>query len=370
MKKRKLNYKEKIDYLRLARTENVGPITFHQLIRKFGTADIALNAIPSLASKGGRKRKLIIPTIEEIKNELEEIEKLEAELICFCEPDYPEYLREISDAPPTLTLRGHSTLLHKKQIGIVGARNASMNGRKMAERLTKALCDEDFVITSGLARGIDTTAHHNALQTGTIAAVAGGVDIVYPKENQTLYEQIIETGCVVSEQPLGSQPKSHLFPKRNRIISGLSLGIVVIEATKRSGSLITARMAIEQGREVFATPGSPLDPRAAGPNGLIKQGAQLVENVEDILVNLNSHQLRLCEHSHDEFEDKPIIIDENSLKTAREKILMNLSTSPIEVDELVRQCQMSLPLVLTILLELELAGRLDRQAGNQIALIG
>lgn len=370
MKKKKLNANERLDWLRLTRTENVGPITFHQLINRYGNAGKALDAIPELAAKGGRKRKLVIPPVQTIKDELENIEKIGATLICCCEPDYPDNLSAIEDAPPTLTVLGHLSLLHKKQIGIVGARNASMNGRKMAERLSRDLGMEGFVVTSGMARGIDTTAHHNAMETGTVAAVAGGIDKVYPRENQTLYEQLIETGCVVSEQPLGSEPKAHLFPKRNRIISGLSLGVVIIEATLRSGSLITARMALEQGREVFAVPGSPLDPRAAGPNDLIRQGAQLVEKVEDILENVDKQQPLLCEATEDNFTSPPTIVDESILNGAREKILMNLSTSPIAVDELVRQCQLSLPLVLTILLELELAGRLDRQPGHQIALIG
>lgn len=367
---KKLNSKEQIDWLRLTRTENVGPITFHQLIERYGTATEALAAIPSLAAKGGRKRKLVVPDIQDIEGELELIEKAGGTLLCCCEPDYPDQLRAIEDAPPTLTALGRIDLLHQKQIGIVGARNASMNGRKMSERLSNELSKHGYVVTSGMARGIDTTAHHNALDTGTIAAVAGGVDVVYPRENQTLYEQIVEKGCVVSEQAMGDQPKAHLFPKRNRIISGLSLGIVVVEATKRSGSLITARMALEQGREVFAVPGSPFDPRASGPNDLLRQGAQLTENIEDILQHVDSAEPMLWEEKQDMLPLPPTIIDEKALKVSREKILMNLSTSPIAVDELVRQCQLSLPLVLTILLELELAGRLDRQPGHLVALIG
>lgn len=370
MKQKQLSHKERLDWLRLTRTENVGPVTFHQLIARYNNARDALAAIPSLAVKGGSKRKLIIPALQDVEKELDAIEKIGGQLLCCCEPDYPEMLRNIEDAPPTLTVLGDASLLAKKQIGIVGARNASMNGRKMAERLSRELGAEGYVVTSGLARGVDTTAHHNALETGTVAAVAGGIDKVYPKENQTLYEQIIEKGCVISEQPLGSEPKAHLFPKRNRIISGLSLGVVVVEATYRSGSLITARMALEQNREVFAVPGSPLDPRAAGPNELIRQGATLIQKTEDILEEVNSHQMSLFEAPNDEYETPNIVIDESSLALARSKILMNLSTSPIVIDELVRQCQLSLPLVLTILLELELAGRLDRQPGHQIALIG
>ncbi len=370
MKKQKLNDSERLAWLHLTRTENVGPITFHQLIKRFGSASAALKAIPELAAKGGRKKPLVIPPKAQIEDELDAISKKNGQLLCCCEPDYPDRLRNIEDAPPTLTVLGHASLLHKKQIGIVGARNASMNGRKMAERLTQGLAKEGFVITSGLARGIDTTAHHNALETGTIAAVAGGVDVVYPKENQVLYEKIVEQGCVISEQPMSSEPKAHLFPKRNRIISGLSKGVVIVEATLRSGSLITARMALEQNREVFAVPGSPLDPRAAGPNDLLRQGAGIVEKAEDIIDALHQPHPMLFETHDNDYQAPILTIDESSLKSARENILMNLSTSPITVDELVRQCQLSLPLVLTILLELELAGRLDRQPGHQIALIG
>jgi DNA processing protein len=224
-------------------------------------------------------------------------------------------------------------------------------------------------VASGLARGIDTSAHQKALTTGTIAVVAGGIDVVYPQENQKLYEQIADIGCIVSDQPMGLEPMAKLFPRRNRIISGLSLGIVVVEAAKRSGSLITARMALEQGREVFAVPGSPLDPRANGTNDLIRQGATLTEGAPDILEALSQPRRTLFEEESEAFIPAPIRIDESELPHIREKVIENLSTCPIDIDELARNCQFSLPSILTVLLELELAGRLERHPGHKVSLI-
>lgn len=370
MKKTTLSDLERLDWLRLIRTENVGPITFYQLLARYGSARQALEALPALAHKGGRGRPLIPPALQDIETEIAFIKKSGGHLLCACEPDYPERLAAIEDAPPVLTVFGDPALLHKKQLAIVGARNASINGRKMAERLTGDLAAQGYIITSGLARGIDTTAHSHALATGTIAVVAGGVDIVYPEENRILYERIIAQGCVVSEQPAHCEPRANLFPKRNRIIAGLSLGVIVIEAAKQSGSLITARMALEQGREVFAVPGSPLDPRSAGTNDLLRQGATLTESAADVLESLNRPLRLFSEPQALPFTHAPTVVDDQQLDHAREKILENLSPSPVLVDELVRQCQLSLPLVLTVLLELELAGRLDRQPGHQVALIG
>lgn len=366
---RPLSKTEKRDWLRLARTENVGPITFRQILRRFGSAEAALKAVPDMARRGG-KRNLTLPPQSAIDDELERIEKIGAKLIGWNEPDYPEALAVIEDAPPLITVRGNVSLLHKRSIGIVGTRNASLNGRKMAETLAHDLGREDIAIVSGMARGIDTAAHKASLETGTIAVLAGGVDIVYPQENQTLYDRLIETGCVLSDMPLGLEPFSKLFPRRNRLISGLSLGVIVVEAALQSGSLITAQMALDQGREVFAVPGSPLDPRAAGTNHLIRQGAVLTEKATDILNHIHALPRRLAEPPANDFMGNSGPTDENVLAEAREKILENLSPSPVSVDELARQCFVSPSVVLTVLLELELSGRIERQPGNKVAMIG
>ena len=368
MQRRPLNEIEKRDWLRLSRTENVGPITFRQLVRRFGSARAALEALPAIVQRGGKKC-FKIPTVAETEDEIARTEKIGGKIVAWCEPDYPEALSAIEDAPPLISLRGHMGVLHKRCIGIVGARNASLNGRKMAETLARDLGQEGIIIASGLARGIDTAAHQASLTTGTIAVLAGGVDIVYPQENQALYNQITESGCIVSDMPLGVEPFSKLFPRRNRIISGLSLGIVVVEAALQSGSLITARMALEQGREVFAVPGSPLDPRCTGTNDLIRQGAVLTERAADILDHIHAMPRRLAESPANDFDAILAPIDEAALTSARTKILENLCYSPVSIDDLVRQSHLSPSIVLTVLLELELAGSVERQAGHKVALV-
>lgn len=368
MHRRPLNDAERCDWLRLSRTENVGPITFRQLLRRFGSARGALDVLPAMAQRGGKKN-FKSPSAAEINDEIAKTYKLGAKIIAWCEPDYPEALAAIEDAPPLITTRGHTHLLHKRCIGIVGARNASLNGRKMAETLARGLGQQDIVIASGLARGIDTAAHQASLTTGTVAVVAGGVDVVYPQDNQALYDQIAASGCIVSDMPLGIEPFAKLFPRRNRIISGLSLGIVVVEAALQSGSLITARMALDQGREVFAVPGSPLDPRCNGTNDLIRQGAVLTEKAADILTHIHALPRLLAEPPGDGFDGTPPLA-EATLIAAREEILEHLSPAPILIDELLRHCPLPQPLILTVLLELELAGQVERQAGNKVALVG
>ena len=369
MSRHPLNNAEKRDWLRLTRTENVGPIIFRQLLRRFGSARDALEALPSIAQRGGKKN-FVLPSPASIDNEIAAIEKIGARLIGWSEPDYPESLAAIEDAPPLITVRGRVELLHKRIIGIVGARNASLNGRKMAEKLAQDLGQQDIVIVSGMARGIDAAAHQAALGTGTIAVLAGGVDVVYPKENQELYSCLCKMGCVISDMPMGCEPFSKLFPRRNRLISGLSLGIIVVEAALQSGSLITAKMALDQGREVFAVPGSPLDPRATGTNDLIRQGAVLTEKAGDVLAHIHALPRLLAEPAANDFFGPSGPIDENELAKARAEILENLSPSPVLVDELARQCHLSPSVVLTVLLELELSGRVERQVGNKVVLIG
>lgn len=355
--------------LRLARTENVGPITYRQLVARFGTPQKALDYLPELAQRGG-KRDFKIPNLSLIEQEILALEKRSGRMLVWGEPDYPEALAAIEDAPPILSLIGHATLLHQRCIGIVGARNASLNGRKLAEKLAHDLGGKGFAIASGLARGIDTAAHQASLATGTIAALAGGIDKVYPEENRALYDKIAEAGCLISDQPLGMEPRAQLFPKRNRLISGLSLGVVVVEAALQSGSLITARMALEQGREVFAVPGSPLDPRANGPNDLIRQGAILTESVADILGHIHNQPTVVREPETHYSLTSIVQPSIEELASSRLILLENLSHAPVLVDELIRQCQFSTAAVMTVLLELELAGRIMRVPGNRVVLVG
>jgi len=269
---RNLDRAERAAWLRLIRIENVGPVTFRHLLRRYGTAAKALGALPDLARRGGRRRPVVIPPAAEIAAELDAIDSLGARAIALCEPEYPPSLRAIEDAPPLLLCLGHVHLLRKPAVAIVGARNASANGRRLAERIASDLATQGLVVVSGLARGIDAAAHGGALEGGTIAVMAGGPDVFYPEENVGLYREIDERGAIVGEMPPGTVPQARHFPRRNRLVSGLALGTLVVEAAPRSGSLITARLALEQGREVMAVPGSPLDPRARGCNDLLRQG--------------------------------------------------------------------------------------------------
>lgn len=361
---------EQLDWLRLFRTENVGPITFYKLLEKFGTPKAALAALPDLSGHGGRKIKACPKANTE--REAEALAKLGGTLICRDEDAYPPLLAQVEDAPPVISVLGHPHLLKKRTIAIVGARNASLNGQNFARTLAGELGASGFLVISGMARGVDTAAHEGALVSGTIAAVAGGVDVVYPKENQGLYERLKAEGAMVSEIELGTKPQARHFPRRNRIISGAARGTVVVEAGLKSGSLITARMALEQGREVFAVPGSPLDPRSAGANRLIKEGAQLTESAEDIfeaLETLIRHPLE--ERKPLKYQGKPPSLpNANETAIARTKIIALLSPSAVTVDELVRRCQFSVAIVSLVLLELELAGRLERHPGNRVALLG
>ena len=361
---------EKIAWLRLIRTENVGPITFYSLLQRFGTAVKALEALPTLSRRGGRLKELRIPPEAAVIAEMEALQKIGGRMIFAAEPLYPLSLSATEDAPPVLSILGNPKLLNRPSIGIVGARNASLNGCKFAQKLAKDLGDAGQIVVSGLARGIDTAAHAGALETGTIAVVAGGADILYPPENKKLYEQIKSEGCIVAESPLGMEPLARHFPKRNRIISGLSAGIVVVEATLKSGSLITARLAAEQGRDVYAVPGHPFDPRAAGPNKLIQDGATLALSADDILGNL----IRFS-GTRPALEEPPAppwtpeFISEDNTESLRDLILQNMSATPVTVDELVRNCHVSIPAAQSVLLELELAGRVQRLPANRIVLI-
>jgi DNA processing protein len=368
---RPLTDSERLDWLRLIRSENVGPISFRHLLRRFGSARAALEALPELARRGGGARPPRLFPKAEAEREIETLDRLGARLVGRDEPAYPAALAAIDDAPPLLSLLGDAALLGRQAAAIVGARNASANGRRLAEDIARELGAAGFVVVSGLARGIDHAAHRGSLETGTIAVVAGGVDIAYPPDNAELQEAIAARGLLLSEMPPGTVPQARHFPRRNRLISGLSLGVLVVEAALRSGSLITARCALEQGREVLAVPGSPLDPRCRGTNDLIRQGATLAEGAADIIAAL-AGMTRPPLTITNNFENNSQLseISDDSLKdSARREIENLLGPDPVAVDELVRQCQMSAPAVRAALLELELAGRLERHPGNRVSLL-
>ena len=363
---------ERLDRLRLIRSENVGPITFRRLLSRFGTAAAALRALPELARRGGC-RSVRLCSSADAERELAAVRQRGARLIVWGDADYPPPLAAIEDAPASIALIGDARQLAHPAIAVVGSRNASLNGRRLAHDLARDLGAAGFVVVSGLARGIDAEAHRGALATGTVAVLAGGVDVCYPRENAALYARIAgEAGVLLSEAPPGTAPQARHFPRRNRIISGLSRGVVVVEANLRSGSLITARMAAEQGREVFAVPGSPLDPRARGCNDLLRQGAVLTESAGDVLANLHHPAPRpLHPPVFAETPGVPEVVDASGAgEEARRVVAETLSPAPVAVDEIIRTCQLSPALVSTILLEWELAGRLERHPGNRVSLLG
>lgn len=364
----------RLDALRLARTENVGPVTFRRLIHRFGSATAALAALPDLARRGGRSRPLKPFPREAAERELAALARLGARLLALGAPDYPRALAALDDAPPVLSVLGDADQLSKRAVAVVGARNASTNGRRIATDLARELAASGLVVVSGLARGIDAAAHRGALDRGTVAVVAGGVDVVYPPENEELQRDIAIHGAIVAELPPGTVPQARHFPRRNRLVSGLSLGVVVVEAAPRSGSLITARFALEQGRDVFAVPGSPLDPRCRGTNNLIREGATLTESAADVLQTLDGMVRTLGRDGADAgtlAEEPPLpAIGDDDTDGARATILEQLGPTPTPVDDLVRQTGIPAGLARTVLLELELAGRLERHAGDRVALIG
>lgn len=368
---RPLGEAERLDWLRLTRTDQVGPVTFRALLERFGTAAKALEALPELSRRGGRTRPIQPPSRAQAEREVKALAKRGGRFIAACEPDYPPLLAAIEDAPPILAVIGAVPILASPAVGIVGSRNASTNGRGLAEAWARELGSAGLTIVSGLARGIDAAAHQGSLVTGTVACMAGGLDQVYPPEHGELARQIARDGALISEVPLGVAPGARHFPRRNRLISGLSLAVLVIEANARSGALITARMAGEHGREVMAVPGSPLDPRSQGANRLIKDGAHLVEHPDDVIAVLRQLETGVRERVIPVYrEDQTMpMVDEATLRQARVAVLEALSVTPTPVDDLIRHCQLSAPAVRTVVLELELAGRIERQAGDRIALI-
>ncbi|MFV0321814.1 MAG: DNA-processing protein DprA [Alphaproteobacteria bacterium] len=364
-----LSNTEKLNYLRLIRSENIGPVTFFKLMNHFSSAEQALLHVEQMAKNGGKKN-FKVAKIKNIEKEIQYAEGQNIKIIAFCEPEYPPLLRHIHDPPPILYAKGHIDILRKKSFAIVGARNASLLGKETAFHIAAEMGKNGVSIVSGMAKGIDAKAHEGALPTGTVAVLGGGVDVVYPKENAKLYEHIADAGAVISEAPLKTQPLAKHFPRRNRIISGMCRGILVVEAARASGSLITANMAIEQGREVFAIPGHPSDERTRGPNKLIKQGAILTEEATDILGVINDMPFEAQAMPASLFDNKiPKNLDEDILNNLRIEILELLSPSPIDVDVLIRELDCPYGFLAHILLELELAGKLVHHPGNKVSII-
>lgn len=365
----KLTDAQRLDWLRLIRSDNIGPRTFRSLINHSGGARKALERLPELARRGGAARPMRICSHAEAEAELAACEKLGVSMVAPGEPGYPPRLALIDDAPPLLALRGSKSASMRPMIAIVGSRNASGGGIKLSASLARDLGEAGFIIVSGLARGIDQSAHAASKSTGTVAVLAGGHDRVYPSEHTSLLQNILDAGgSAISEMPMGHTPRGRDFPRRNRLISGAALGVVVVEAAHRSGSLITARLANEQGREVFAVPGSPLDPRAAGTNHLIKQGATLITEPADVLETLQPMLDRPIEI--DASEPESGLFDGSEPQTGeRARIIDLLSPVPIAIDDIIRMAKASAPVTRTVLLELELAGRLERHRSGTVALL-
>ncbi len=371
---------ERLAALRLARSAEIGPITFRNLIERFGSARNAISALPSLSARGGRAAQIRLANAAQIEREYDAARVYGAEMLILGETGYPHLLAQCEGAPSVLFVRGALHSLTLPAIAIVGARNASANGRKMAEALAAGLGVRGLAIVSGLARGIDAAAHRGALKTGTLAVIAGGIDKIYPEEHAELYDKICETGLIISEMPFGHVARAQDFPRRNRIIAGLARGTIVVEAAERSGSLITARLAGEMGREVFAVPGSPLDARCRGTNGLLKDGATLVENVDDVLANLPEHTEpkapprqstlrfdRAPSRVRLKAEPAPAPGDASALTG---ELMSLLGPSPVAIDELVRQTGASAADIQAALFDLEIEGLILRLPGQMVSRTG
>jgi len=366
----RLSDDERLDWLCLIRSENVGPVTFFDLLKRFGSAGRALEALPELAERGGRRKPLRVFPRRDGEREIATARKRSrARLVAIGEQDYPARLAMIPSAPPLIYVAGEAALAQRQVVAIVGSRNASAAGRKLTLEIAKAVSADGVTVASGLARGIDASAHQGALEGGTIAVLAGGIDIRYPSENEALYDIIAEKGLLIAEGAPGFQPRGVDFPRRNRIISGLASGVLVVEAARRSGSMVTARHAGEQGRDVMAVPGHPLDPRAEGPNALLKDGAALIRHAEDVL-----EALAVAEIFPEAPPPSPLGFAEPEApafdldEQARDRVIEALSPVPIAIDELVRITGLSARAVAIALVELELAGRITREGRHSVAL--
>ena len=367
-----LTDRQRIAWLRLIRSDNVGPATFRDLINHFGSAETALSVLPELSSRGGASRAIRIASVGDAERELETARRLGARFIGIGEPDYPPALRQIDGAPPLLAVKGHPPVAIQPSVGIVGSRNASISGAKFAAMIARDLGRAGYAVTSGLARGIDTAAHRAALDGGTIAVLAGGLDQPYPPENISLLDEITDGhGLAVSEMPFGWEPRARDFPRRNRLIAGISLGVVVVEAAQRSGSLITARMAGDFGRLVFAVPGSPLDPRCHGTNSLLKDGAIVTTCSDDVLEALaplsriEAPSGAVIEEPGGDDGGRAFLPPDDS---ERAMIVSALGPTPVDVDDIIRHTGSEASAVYLVLLELDLAGRLHRHAGGLVSL--
>ena len=349
--------------IRLIRSPSIGPVTFRQLLARFGSAEAALTAIPDLAARGGG-RAPVIASEGAARAEMERVEALGARYLSLGQGLYPRLLAELPDAPPLLIAKGDLGLIERQSVAVVGARNASAAACRFARGLAHDLGQEGIVVVSGLARGIDAAAHDGALETGTIGIVAGGLDVFYPPENEERQRAMMDRALVIAEMPPGTEPRARHFPYRNRIIAGLSAGTVVVEAAPKSGSLITARLAAEVGREVMAVPGSPLDPRAQGCNQLIRDGATLVQTAADVVETLRPIDSRV--RSEPSTFEPPAI--EPADDEGRRMVEELLGPSAVPIDELVRLSGLPSGAVQLVLLELDLAGRLDRHAGGKVSL--
>lgn len=370
-----LSDEQRLNWLMLIRSDNVGPATFRDLISHFGTAAAALEALPDLAKRGGTAGRIRIASRQDALAEIDAAARLGARFVALNEPDYPPLMRGLDNPPPLLCVKGEAGILSRRAVGIVGSRNASISGQKLASRFARELGAAGNCVVSGMARGIDAAAHHAALETGTVAVLAGGVDIPFPPEHAGLAAQIVSAGgALVSEMPIGWKPRAIDFPRRNRIIAGLSLGVIVVEAAKRSGSLITARLAGENGRGVFAVPGSPLDPRAEGANHLIRQGATLVTSTQDVLEALEPMDGREPRLPFDMNEPQDAAYESgaaplDATPDLRQSIVDALGPSPCEIDDIIRFTGASAGEVQLVLLELSLAGKLERHGGNRVSIL-
>ena len=369
---------QRLACLRLIRSENVGPATFRALINHFGGARAALAALPELSQRGGRRRPIRICPEAVAEAEMTAARRIGARPVFTIEPGYPAALAVTEGAPPLIYVKGDEGLMARPAIGLVGSRAASAAGQQLARQLAAGLGEAGYIVASGLTLGIDTAAHHATLETGTIAVLAGGLDIVYPPQNADLHRAIGERGCLVSEQPPGFKARGNDFPRRNRIISGLSLGVVVVEAARRSGSLITARRAADQGREVFAVPGHPLDPRAWGTNQLIKDGATLVtcaQDVVDALQPFGRPRRADAETGGASLREPVMPLDgppqalPQVVQDDRARVTAALGPAPVHIDELARATALPIRIVQTVLLELALAGRLEHHGSQLVSLI-
>jgi DNA processing protein len=362
---------ERLACVRLIRSENVGPVTFRALVNHFGGAEAALAAVPELSRRGGRARPIRLCPADKAEAELERAEQAGAVPLFTIEPGYPAALAVIDAPPPLLYVKGDAALLDRPIVSIVGSRQCSAAGTKLARVFAKELGRAGYVVASGLARGIDAAAHEAALESGTIAVVAGGIDVVYPPEHEVLQRTIGERGCLITEMPPAFVPRGKDFPRRNRIISGISFGVLIVEAARRSGTLVTARLAAEQGRDVFAIPGHPLDPRAEGTNRLLKSGATLVTEPDDLLSALapltGAYPTTSYEEAEAEQTAEPAPYAPLS-DIDRDRVIAALGTAPIDIDTLVRGTGLEIRQVQVALIELALAGRIERHGSGFVSL--